>query len=230
MYRGALLKFLRSDNLTKLHQGPDVRILLSRPPKWVGPHLAAPLGFFCYQVEKALCSPLHPHLAEVCGFRPQTVSVRECASAESLADLILASSCTPPFTPVLSWKGRAVLDGGLIDNVPERALKTMDGNILYLLTRTYAPKAIRDMPGRTYIQPFRPIRISKWDYTDPAGLQEAYQMGQEDGERFLKRMKVQWKIVSGAAEYDQERKDANVDERRQSAKSQRRNHKYDVGR
>ena len=52
----------------------------------------------------------------------QTVSVRECASAESLADLILASSCTPPFTPVLSWKGRAVLDGGLIDNVPERAL------------------------------------------------------------------------------------------------------------
>jgi len=190
MYRGTLLKFLTQERLNALHRGPDLRILMSRPPVWAGPRLAIFCGYLCYQIEKSLYAPLHPVLAEKVGFRPEVGSVRDCATSEELADLILASSCTPPFTPVLHWRGQTVLDGGLIANVPEKALNNTNGKILYLLTRTYSNGVIPDIPGRTYAQPSRPIGVSKWDYTDPQALQEAYALGREDGRAFLGKSSV----------------------------------------
>ena len=71
------------------------------------------------------------------GFRPEVVSVRECATPERLANLILASSCTPPMTPLQRWNGRYVLDGGVVDNVPICALGEEPGETLILLTRRY---------------------------------------------------------------------------------------------
>ena len=185
MFRGTLLKFLTQERLQTLHRGPDVRILMSRPPSWAGPRLAVFCGYLCYQIEKSLYAPLHPVLAEKVGFRPQVASVRDCAAPEELADLILASSCTPPFTPVLRWRGQTVLDGGLIANVPEKALEDLSGHVLYLLTRRYSEQTLPEIPGRTYIQPSRAIGVSKWDYTNPQGLQDAYELGREDGRAFL---------------------------------------------
>lgn len=185
MYRGTLLKFLTPERLEILRRGPDLRILMSRPPAWAGPRLAVLCGYFCYQLEKTLYAPLHPVLAERVGFKPVIAAVRDCTTPEQLADLILASSCTPPFTPVLKWNGRIVLDGGLIDNVPEKALPHLNGTILYLLTRRYSDKTIPVIPGRTYVQPSRPIGITKWDYTSPGGIQDAYDLGREDGRAFL---------------------------------------------
>jgi len=184
MYRGALLKFLDEKALAALHAGPDIRILITRPPSWAGPRPAVLLGFLCYQIEKALLAPLHPKLAGRIGFRPEIVSVRSCATPEMLADLILASSCTPPFTPVLQWNNSVVLDGGLIDNVPYRAIEDAGGKTLFLLTRWYPDKTLPSISDHTYAQPSRPIAISKWDYTNPDGLRDAYELGREDGKRF----------------------------------------------
>lgn len=187
MYRSTLLKFLTPERLEILRRGPDLRILMSRPPVWAGPRLAVLCGYICYQLEKTLYAPLHPVLAERVGFKPVIAAIRACTTPEQLADLILASSCTPPFTPVLRWNGRVVLDGGLIDNVPEKALTDLNGTILYLLTRRYSAKTIPVIPGRTYVQPSRPVGISKWDYTSPGGIQDAYDLGREDGRAFLER-------------------------------------------
>ncbi len=184
MYRNTLLTVFDSDALKNLHQGPDIRILLTRPPVWARPTMAILLGFLCYQVEKSLLAPLHPRMAIAIGFRPEIVSVRSCTTPEMLAELILASSCTPPFTPVLYWNGSVALDGGLIDNVPYRAVDDVGGNTLFLLTRSYRHQSLPSNPEHTYIQPSRPITISKWDYTNPTGLLETYELGREDGKRF----------------------------------------------
>jgi hypothetical protein len=32
------------------------------------------------------------------------------------------------------------------------------------------------------------VPISSWDYTSPSQMQHAYNLGREDGERFLERM------------------------------------------
>jgi len=103
---------------------------------------------------------------------------------EALADLVLASSCSPPMTPLLTWKGRFVLDGGVVDNVPVCALDDAPGETLVMLTRRYP--ALPDIPGRTYVQPSMKIPVSAWDYTNADGLQFAYDLGRRDGEAFAR--------------------------------------------
>ncbi len=190
LYRKGILAAIDSSALAALHAGPEIRILLSRPPRWAGPRLATVIGFFCYTMEKKLLSPVHPSFAARIGFTPEVVTVNECQTPEELADLLLQSSCTPPFTPVLRRNGKPVLDGGLIDNVPAGILDNEDGDMLILLTRQYPPERIPTLPGRTYIQPSRPIGISKWDYTDPEGLRDAYELGRTDGGTFLRHGKA----------------------------------------
>lgn len=186
MYRRTILDSVDAATLRLLQEGPDILVLLSRPPRRMGPRLATVAGIFGYMVERYLKDPVHPSFCRRLGFAPRVVSVRECASVDELADLILASSCTPPFTPLLSWRGEAVLDGGLVDNVPVGILDGTEEPALVLLTRNYDPARIPAVSNRTYVQPSRPISVSKWDYTNPEGLQEAYDLGRADGEAFCR--------------------------------------------
>lgn len=186
MYRGTILDAVDTATLRALHEGPDIRVLLSRPSRRMGPRLAAAAGILGYMVERYLKDPVHPSFGKRLGFTPRVVSVRECATVDELADLILASSCTPPFTPLLTWRGEPVLDGGLVDNVPVSILDGSEEPTLVLLTRKYDPARIPRVPNRTYVQPSRPIPISKWDYTNPEGLQEAYDLGRADGTAFCR--------------------------------------------
>ncbi len=186
MYRSALLHSIDTKALTRLHNGPEIRVLITRPPAWLGPRSATLVGLGAYTIEKKLKNPVHPAFASRLGFTPQVVTVREARTPDELADLLLSSSCTPPFTPIMRWCGNTSLDGGLIDNVPVRALEKEDGNTLVLMTRRYPESAIPVIPGRTYVQPSVPIGIVKWDYTNPKGIQEAYDLGVKDGEQFVR--------------------------------------------
>ncbi len=184
MYREGLRRLLDDAALEALKAGPEIRILLARPPVWLSPVAATLAGFAAYSFEKKLTHPVHPVLSRRLGFRPEVVTVQACRTASDLADLILQSSCTPPFVPVLMRDNRPVLDGGLVDNVPVNALKNQAGTMLVLLTRRYAQSSIPQKPGRTYVQPSETIDIDKWDYTNPDGLDKAYALGRRDGERF----------------------------------------------
>ncbi|MBN2283520.1 MAG: patatin-like phospholipase family protein [Deltaproteobacteria bacterium] len=186
MYRESVLSAIDEAALERIRNGPDILVLMTRPPRWSGVRMAMLIGMLCYAVEKKLFAPVHPTFASRAGFRSEVVSVRECATPDDLADLLLQSSCTPPFTPVMYRNGGPVLDGGLIDNVPVRILGKGSGNTLVLLTRSYREDRIPRIPGRTYVQPSRPITVYKWDYTNPQGLQDAFDLGCEDGERFLR--------------------------------------------
>jgi len=163
----------------------DIRILLTHPPECLGTFTGALIGFFAYTLEKLLFEPLHPKFPVKLGYRAKVVSVRSCPDKESLADLLLQSSCTPPILPFLQRDGKPVFDGGLIDNVPARIIDTSNQKVLVLLTRNYAKSKLQHIKNRTYVQPSRPIHIKKWDYTDPEGIQKAYDMGRKDAERFV---------------------------------------------
>ena len=115
---------------------------------------------------------------------------RSCGSPEDLADLLLQSASTPPFTPVLRRNGHAVLDGGLVDNVPVDALDATPGNVLVLVTRLYPrPRRFIIETGgqrRLYLQPSQRVPISSWDYTRPEAMTHAYDLGRRDAESFLR--------------------------------------------
>lgn len=185
MYRRGLLDLLDEEALVLLRTGPEIRVLLTRPPLWGRGALGVLAGAAAYSLEKAVSGPIHPRYPTRLGFRPEVVRAADCQSSLELADLILASSCTPPVVPRLRFGGAPVLDGGLVDNVPLIAVEEGERPVLVLLTRRYRPERFKTPPDRVYLQPSRPVGIAKWDYTSPQGLQEAYDLGRSDGERFL---------------------------------------------
>lgn len=183
MYRNGVLAVVDEEALARLQQGPEILVQIARFPRFLGTRSAMLLGGLAYELDKKVRKTLHPRLGQRLGFFAEVVSVRECPTPEAFADLIIASSCTPPFTPAMRHKGRPVLDGGVVDNVPVGALNGASGNTLVLLTRRYG--SLPEVPGRLYVQPSRDGLVSSWDYTDPEGIQATFDLGRRDGEAFL---------------------------------------------
>lgn len=185
LFRRAVMQTVQDGDLERLQQGPELRVLMARPPRWAGPKSGVALGFLCYLLEKHLVHPLHPRLPAKVGFEPEVALANECQSVDELINLLMATSCTPPVVPVMHWGGGPVLDGGLIDNAPVAAVSAEEAPTLVLLTRRYPADRLHGHPGRTYIQPSKPVRISKWDYTDPQGMQDVFDLGRHDAELFI---------------------------------------------
>ncbi|SOY55636.1 conserved hypothetical protein [Cupriavidus taiwanensis] len=190
IYRTALLTIFADGRLAHLQQAPEIRIGVAHIPRWSGPRLAVAAGLLAYNIDKHVLRTLHPRLGRKLGFRPEFVRAQDCASPEQLADLLLQSASTPPFTPVLRRDGRPVLDGGLVDNVPVDALDAAPGNVLVLVTRLYPRprRFVLEQGGqrRLYLQPSQRVPISSWDYTRPEAMTHAYELGRRDGETFLR--------------------------------------------
>jgi predicted acylesterase/phospholipase RssA len=190
MYRGALLSALDAQAQATLRDpnGTDVRILLARYPAWLErrPWLGAFIAWAAYQSERATTSPIHSRAGLRVGFQPEVVSLRGLNSAEEMAEAVLHSSCTPPFTPLFFRDDRPVIDGSVIDAT---SLPALDGgapsaSTLVLLTRPF-PNLPKPTDARVYIQPSEAIPIGKFDYTNDKGIQCAYDLGRRDGERAL---------------------------------------------
>jgi predicted acylesterase/phospholipase RssA len=184
IYRATILAHIDDAALARIHQGPDVRIFLARPPRWLGARSGLMVGMTAYQLDRMARGQVHPVWARRMGFRGEAVSARSCRTGHELADLILQSSCTPPLTPLYRRDGRVVLDGGVVDNVPVEAVGDAR-NALVLLSRHYEAASLPRVPGRTYVQPSRPVPIEKWDYTSPDLVQQTWDLGRRDGEAFL---------------------------------------------
>jgi predicted patatin/cPLA2 family phospholipase len=179
MYRNTLLEIIDAHALATLHGGPRLSVPITRAPVWLG----ARSGFLVAGLAGMLDGAVHARLAQRLGFSVDYVTVDACRTPDELADLVLASSCTPPFTPLLRYGGRPALDGGIADNVPVAALGEDPGTTLVLLTRRY--RELPSRPSHVYVQPSTDVPVAIWDYTNPAGLQAAYDLGRRDGDTFV---------------------------------------------
>ena len=110
---------------------------------------------------------------------------RACETAEELADLVIASSATPPFTPVGAFRDRRLLDGGLVDNVPAFVAEHDPAvrRNLVLLTRQYPDEVVGRRGTRLYVAPSEPVPVSRWDYTRPDLIEETVALGERDADR-----------------------------------------------
>jgi predicted acylesterase/phospholipase RssA len=182
MYREAILKSIDRQALSRLHQGPDIRVLMACPPRWASRSIAMLLGMVAVGVDAIQNHEVHTSGGQRVGFRPVFHSVRQCSSPEALADLIIASSCVPPLTPQARREGMVLFDGGLVSNVPVDGIAQDSGQTLVLLTRQYS--RLPSVAGRTYVQPSQMVPVAAWDYTNAAAVQCAFDLGRRDGERF----------------------------------------------
>ncbi len=202
IYRGALLALLGGTHFERLiATAPEIRVRFARIPRWLGPRSAVALGLLAYNVEKYGRRSLHPTFGRRLGFTSEVVRVQACANADELVSLIIASSCTPPFTPIEYRDGRPTIDGGLVDNVPVDALDGDGAGALVLTTRRYpqhAPVFVHER--RLYVQPSVRAPVSSWDYTAPQRYEQTYALGRADGERFLREhLRLAERVIRAAA-------------------------------
>ena len=183
MYRRALHEFVAHDDLAVI-QKSSVHFLMSDYPKWLRGAVGAAAALSIYALEKTLRGdPLHPRWPARFGFRPIVGRAADCSTLLEYIDMVLAASCVPPLLPEGRFAGRSVLDGGLIENIPVRLAANEPGNTLVFASRRYE----RELPSServTWVQPSEPIKIDKFDYANPEGLQETFDLGLRDGRAF----------------------------------------------
>jgi predicted acylesterase/phospholipase RssA len=189
LYRSLIEDVLDADALIALKSRADFRVAVTRLPANMPPLLGAAFGIGAYQLEKHLFAPVHPRFGTKLGFKPEFIAVNGLATSTDLADALMASSCVPPFMPVIEVDGVPAFDGGLVDNVPVAPLAPVEaagGRALVMLTRRY--RALPDIPGRTYVQPSQKIAVKQFDITNPDGIGAAYELGLTDGAAFARHI------------------------------------------
>lgn len=200
MYREALERLLSSDDLPALNE-ISIHFLMSGGPKWLSGAASAMLGMSIYGLEKTFKNPVHPRWPKRAGFRPIVGRAADCSTMDEYIDLVLAASCVPPVLPEGRHANEQVLDGGLIDNVPTLLANDEPGETLVLLSRRYESE-LPTRPRMTYVQPSKQIKIDKFDYANPEGLQETFELGLGDGIRFAQENRVH--RVAGTSPYSRQ--------------------------
>jgi predicted acylesterase/phospholipase RssA len=192
VYRDTMVFAMRDGGLERLRQQPfPILVLTTGWPNWLPTTPAMLVGLAAYNLEKRLYpARVHPLFGRRLGFIPVAFDARDCETPEQLADLILASSASPPFTPVGQYGGQRLLDGGLVDNAPAFLAEQMAGvrRHLIMLTRPYPDGVLGRHGNRLYVGPTRPTPISRWDYTRPDLLDATIAMGERESEIHLARL------------------------------------------
>jgi hypothetical protein len=184
VYRDIMLAMLRDGGIDTVRRQPwPILVVVSGFPRWLPSALATVVGIGAYQVEKVLRPHLlHPSFGRALRFRPDVFDMRDCGTPEQLTALVLASSATPPFTPVGRFRGRRYLDGGMVDNAPAFVADAIPGvrrNVV-LLTRPYAEDVVGARGTRLYIAPREPVPCGRWDYTRPLDVELAVEAGERE--------------------------------------------------
>ena len=187
IYRTALSVFFDDAHYKQvMWNAPQIRVVYSLLPNWLGASTGALIGLAAYSTEKYLFQPLHPKWGRRLGFKPAIGLVQDCKSPQELIALLMASACTPPITQIEYIKDEATLDGGMVDNVPVHAVDE-HASTLVLLSRQYGRHApIFSRNGLIYVQPSQKLPASSWDYTNPSNYRDTYQLGRKDGISFLR--------------------------------------------
>jgi predicted acylesterase/phospholipase RssA len=184
IYRDTMRFALADGGLARIRSLPfPVLVLTAEFPRFVPALAATALGLGFYSLERQLWSgKLHPRVGRAIGFRPHSVDARTCATVEELVDLVLASSATPPFTALGRFRGRRLMDGGMVDNAPAFLVESAPGvtRTLVLLTRPYPTTSIGRQGRRLYLAPTEPVPISRWDYTSVARVEATFALGRRD--------------------------------------------------
>jgi len=187
IYRSTVIHALIEGGLERVRAQPfPIYVLCTVAPSYVPMGLAVWLGFGAYALEKQRNERLlHPSAGLRLGYREFAFDARDCETPEELADLVLASSATPPFTPVGNFRGMALLDGGIIDNAPAYLVER-EPNVrrnLVLLSRPYPEGVAGEQGTRLYVAPSEPVPVDRWDYTESARVDEALALGARDAAR-----------------------------------------------
>ena len=188
IFRDTLRHAFAEGGLERVRSQPfPILVLTTGFPRVLPGFAAALLGMCAYNLEKKFRKEMiHPSLGRRVGFKALAFDARRCETVEELADLIIASSATPPFTGVGRFDNQRLLDGGIIDNVPAFLADEAEEvkRNLVLLTRPYPSHITGRQGARLYIAPASTLPVHRWDYTRPELIDATIEAGERDAERY----------------------------------------------
>ncbi|MYE82752.1 MAG: patatin-like phospholipase family protein [Gammaproteobacteria bacterium] len=183
--RDSFLHSVSARALQRLRAGPDLRIVISHPPRWLGAWLGALAAAGIDGLEGLLTRRPYTRWVRSLGFETKVVRARECADPEALVRAIFQSSAAPPVFPVTRLGGRPALDGGLVEYVPLSVVSDCR-RPLVLLSRYRAT-----LPGSArerYVCPSKPVPVAPWDFASPDRVIATFELGRADGARFVEQV------------------------------------------
>lgn len=128
LFRQLLADAFGEEELATLKAAPPMLIQLSGLPDWMPGALGALGSIGAYQIEKLLTDGTHSKAGLRMKLRPTWISTHNCDYPGELVDALMATSSVPPFMPVGRVRGRAYLDGGLVDNPPLMKLTEVEAD------------------------------------------------------------------------------------------------------
>ena len=185
--RDSFLHSVSARAFQRLRAGPDLRIVISHPPRWLGAWLGALAAAGIDGLERLLTRRLCPRWVRSLGFETTVVRAQECADPEALVRAIFQSSAAPPVFPVTRLGGRPALDGGLVEHVPLSAVSDCR-RPLVLLSR-YRATLPRNVHER-FVCPSKPVPVAPWDFASPDRVVATFELGIEDGGRFVEERRT----------------------------------------
>lgn len=188
IYRDVVRFALRDHGFAQVRASAPVHILLSyveAGQPFVSTSWTAVRAF----AKRRLRGVLHGPEQLPPGVGVEIVNSHEATDIEELLDWTLMSSTIPPITSIQRKAGRRYLDGGLIDNIPIRALPKLargSGSKVLCLVSHHVRVPKRPVQWRNgadvlYLAAQAPLPVGVWDYTSPDRVIAAIELGQRDG-------------------------------------------------
>lgn len=197
--RKALRAMLGGDNFRQLMwRAPEIRVQYARLPEGSNASRAVLGALVAARAGRSAGGASTADASRRAGVAIEVKRVQDCRSERELVDLLAAANSAPPFTTEETFDGSPCLDAGLFGEVPLAAVADVPGQTLVLTTRrdpAMAPVFARD--GFVHVQPSEKIPVGRWDNTSVARLRKAYELGQRDGDAFLKTFALGQYIESG---------------------------------
>jgi hypothetical protein len=195
IYRDSVRYLLRDEGFERVRAGAPVHILLSYV------HAGQPFVPTTWNAVQAFIDRRRRHVLHgpdelPPGIGTEVVCSRDASDEEQLIDWTLMSSTIPPITPIHRRAGRRYLDGGLIDNVPIRALPAearAEGSKILCLVSHHVPvprAPVRAASGAEvlYLSALEQLPVRVWDYTSPERVHAAIDLGRRNATTMLDRV------------------------------------------
>lgn len=165
----------------KVIGGPPIEVVLTELPEGMPEWLSTTAGLVTYLIERAVKDSTDKSWTRRLGLRELRIDAREAAREGRLDELIATAARVPPFFGFDCWDHRPIIDGGSMSDAP---LPTEEqGATLCLLASYFKNLPLSD--DRIFVMPSRTIPTGKVDLTEAKEIEEAWKLGEEDGERFL---------------------------------------------
>ncbi|NNU15242.1 patatin-like phospholipase family protein [Parvularcula sp. ZS-1/3] len=181
-YRRVVDKVFDEEAVAKIASGPPIEVVLTELPARYPNAVGATVSLITYLIERAVKDATDKSWTRKLGMREIRADLAQAARDGRLAELITTAARIPPVFQFECWDNLPVIDGGSMSDAPMPSEE--NGPTLCLLASYFSHLPHKE--DRIFIMPSETIPTGKIDLTESKEVQEAWDLGEKDGEGFLK--------------------------------------------